>query len=84
MRRGAGTRAARSSPSASACDDAQPLTGGGLEILHRRDGARVDLDHRDAGRRRLQQRAGQAAGARADLDDMPASEVAGQRERYGR
>ena len=74
MRRGVGTSAAGSIFSASASTIvSRPAVGRG-QLLERGEAARVALDRRDVARRRGQQRAGQAARARADLDHVASPE----------
>ncbi len=50
---------------------------GRLDLVQHAGGALVHLDRKDRGGLRVEQGAGEAAGSRADLDDVAAGQVAG-------
>ncbi len=83
MRRGAGPKARRIDPERVRLDDLEAAVRGGLQFGQRAQRARIDLDGDHACRAFEQQRAGQPAGAGADLDGRAVVEQRRARARCG-
>ena len=78
IRVGPSARRPKSTVERVAVDDVEPAGIARRDLAERRKTALVALDGDHLPRARGEERAGQAAGSRADLDDGDAAEVAGR------